>query len=43
MGVGGESAVGVREWVGMVVGWVREQAAVVGLWWSCWLKEVGNR
>jgi hypothetical protein len=38
MGVEGAAAVG--EWAGMVVGWVREQAIVVGLWWSCWSSEV---
>jgi hypothetical protein len=32
----------VGEWSGMVVGWVREQAIVVGSRWSCWSEEVGG-
>jgi hypothetical protein len=40
--MGGEGAAAVGEWAGMVVGWVREQAVVVGLWWSSWSEEVGG-
>jgi hypothetical protein len=35
--MGGEGAAAVDEWVGVVLGWVREQAMVVG---SHWLEEV---
>jgi hypothetical protein len=38
--VGSEGVVAVGEWVGVVVGWVREQAMVVGLCWLCWSSEV---
>jgi hypothetical protein len=42
MGMGGEGAAAVGEWAGMVVGWVKEQAVVVGSQWLCWLEEVGG-